>query len=207
MSKLLFSFFLLTLLYVSCINAGYEVTFPGTGTVLNAGDRTNVTWLLNDLNPNETTVLVRLYSGDPANLTEEITLCQGIDPTIQKCDWTVPKTIVSKIDYTVLVGTAPESIAFGSFFSIVGKGPLPPNNGCPNMGGHTCSGNLPCCSATGYCGSGDTFCGSGCQAKFSLAGACGSSGGAAAAPATPAPSTSPSASSPYRKFRRNLYKF
>ena len=63
------------------------------------------------------------------------------------------------------------------------------------MGGHLCSGNLPCCSATGFCGADPSFCGEGCQEKFSLAGAC--TGAAASA----------SSGSSYRRFKRNIYRF
>ncbi|RIA90117.1 hypothetical protein C1645_805916 [Glomus cerebriforme] len=172
MAKSLFILLLLTLYYTSYVNAGYEVVFPGTGTVLQAGELSNVTWNLNTDGPTEPLVDVRLVSGSPANLQEVFTICKGVDPAIKKCDFAVPLDSVTRIDYAITIGKSPDNYGYGSYFTINGTGLIPPNYGCPNMGGYNCEGDIPCCGTDGYCGKGADFCGTGCQPQFSVKGSC-----------------------------------
>jgi len=173
MAKSLLALLFLALFYTSYANAGYDITFPGTGNSLQNGTLANATWTISTDGPTESLVDVILYSGPPESLQAITTLCKDIDPKLQKCDFTVPANSLTKIDYAITVGKLPDNYAYSSYFTIEGAGEIPPNNGCPNMGGHLCeSVTLACCSSTGFCGKGSDFCGVGCQQQFSMAGAC-----------------------------------
>ncbi|CAB4400738.1 unnamed protein product [Rhizophagus irregularis] len=174
MAKSLLALLFVALYCTSYANAGYEVTSPTTGTLINGGDYASVIWNINNVGPTEKTVDVILNNGPPENLVPIYTLCKGIDPNVKTCNFPVPADMPTGIDYTIAVGGIPDNYAYSNYFTIKGVGEIPPNNGCPNMGGHVCnSADLACCGVDGFCGIGPNFCGTGCQPQFSLAGSCG----------------------------------
>ncbi|CAG8538261.1 9907_t:CDS:2 [Funneliformis mosseae] len=174
MAKSLLGLFLLAVLCTSRANAGYTVTFPSSGDVLDAKTPYNVTWILNQDTPTEPAVDVRLVMGPPENLKEQMKICKNIDPAALSCPFLVPPTMATGIDYAITVGKDPANYGYTPFFTIQGVGEVPLiNNGCPNMGGHSCNSLAsPCCGVNGFCGNGPNFCGEGCQAAYSNGGTC-----------------------------------
>lgn len=83
MAKSLLALLFVALYCTSYANAGYEVTSPTTGTLINAGDSPSVIWIINNVGPTEKTVDVVLNYGPPENLTPLYTLCKGIDPNVK----------------------------------------------------------------------------------------------------------------------------
>ncbi|CAI2183808.1 5168_t:CDS:2 [Funneliformis geosporum] len=174
MAKSLLCLFLLTILCTSRANAGYTITFPLSGDVLDVNQPYNVTWTLNAVTPTELTVDVRLVKGPPEDLKEQMKICEKVDPKVLSCTFFVPPSMVTAIDYSITVGNDPANYGYSPFFTIKGVGEVPlANNGCPKMGGHKCNTlSAPCCGGTGFCGTGPNFCDVGCQAAFSYAGTC-----------------------------------
>ncbi|CAG8568842.1 10435_t:CDS:2 [Funneliformis caledonium] len=174
MAKLILSLLLLTVLYALPSKAGYSIVFPASGSVLEAGYIYNITWTLTKDTPTEPAIDVILTQGPPDNLMPLMTICKDIDPTALLCQFSIPTTTKSAIDYALTIGKLTANVGYSSYFTIKGVGVLAQsNNGCPNMGGHKCTDPLsPCCGIDGYCGIGPGFCDKGCEPKFSYGGTC-----------------------------------
>jgi len=149
--------------------ANYVITSPGTGTIWNKGESVEVLWTGTD----EPNVDVRLVHGPAVNLKEYAVLCTNVASSAGKCSYTVDSNIPTGFDYAITVGKDPAKYGYSSFFTIKGKGVLPPPKGCRNFGGQDCPESLPCCSKDGYCGNTPAHCGAGCVAKYSFNGKCG----------------------------------
>ncbi|RGB34271.1 hypothetical protein C1646_156686 [Rhizophagus diaphanus] len=115
MAKSLLALLFVALYCTSYANAGYEVTSPTTGTLINAGDYTSVNWIINNVGPTEQLVNVILNNGPPENLTPIYTLCSGINPNVKTCSFTVPLDIPTALNYSITMGGTPENYAFGNY--------------------------------------------------------------------------------------------
>lgn len=83
MAKSFLALLFVALYCTSYANAGYEVTSPTTGTLVNAGEISSVNWIINTVGPTEKQVNVTLTKGPPEDLKPMYTLCQGVDPNVK----------------------------------------------------------------------------------------------------------------------------
>jgi hypothetical protein len=81
MAKSLLALLFVALYCTSYANAGLTVVTPGTGTLVNAGDYSTVTWVTNNDGPTEPQVDAYLYQGPPEDLKVVTTLCTGVQTT------------------------------------------------------------------------------------------------------------------------------